>query len=446
LARCALFGDDMGTPLPKRFVKKLYLLATVVLIVVARAQGASADGPVVDIVTAFSPTVVPLPADKDFTGNGLITGQFGKNNGPFEYAVHLTIRGAYDDNIGLTHANRLDDYFVQIQPSLMLGLGDVVKQDNFLAARYSPSFYRYDDHSDFNSDQHFVRVTGGIKSGDLIVRLIQDVALLNNIVLAASSGERSALGTNGRTDISIYNSRLSANYNMTPRDFLFTELKMNRYDYADPLVSSTLYATNLYLNHGFSQQLVLGAGVEGGFNEVGFPTPDQTMVQANGHLNFTPNNQFALDVIAGVEFRDFEDIARQSYSTPVFTISATFLPLDSTRIIFGATRQIYNSAAQTAQDYVDTNLTGTIRERLCNQLYLILLGGYEHVDYFNTIDSRMPLPTLRDDFWYVQPSVDLLLTRSCSVGGYYLRRQNSGSISTVAFYSNEYGVRMSIKF
>jgi hypothetical protein len=435
----------MGTPITKRFVKKLNLLAIVALTAAARLEGASADGSVVDIVTAFSPTVVPLPADRDFTGNGLITGQFGKNNGPFEYAVHLTIRGAYDDNIGLTHTNRLDDFFVQIQPSLMLAIGDVVKQENFLAARYAPSFYRYDDHSEFDSDQHQVRVIGGIKSGDLIVRLIQDVAILDNVVLAASSGERSALGTDGRTDLDIYSTRLSANYNMTPRDFLFTELKMSRYDYAQPLVNSALYATDLYLNHGFSQQLVLGAGVEGGFDEVGFPTPDQTLVQANGHLNFTPSNQFALDVIAGVEFRNFENISRQTYSTPVFTISATFLPWESTRIIFGATRQVYNSAAKTAQDYVDTNLSGTIRVRACKQLYLIVLGGYEHVDYLNTIDSQ-PLPTLRDDYWYVQPSVDLLLTRFWSIGGYYLRRQNSGSISTVGFYSNEYGVRTSIKF
>jgi hypothetical protein len=211
-----------------------------------------------------------------------------------------------------------------------------------------------------------------------------------------------------------------------------------------------LYAVDLYLNHGFSQSLVLGVGVEGGYNSVDFPTPDQSLVQANGHLRFQPSERFALDVIAGAEVRNFKSssqvIARQSYTTPVFAISASWLPWDSTRIIFGATREIYNSAAQTAQDYVDTNLSVTIRERLCEQLYFIVLGGYEHVDYFNTIDSRMPLTTLSDDYYYVQPSVDLLLTRFWSVGGYYLRRQNSGSISTVGFYSNEYGIRTSIKF
>ena len=170
------------------------------------------------------------------------------------------------------------------------------------------------------------------------------------------------------------------------------------------------------------------------------------MVRANAHLNYTPGKEFSLDVIAGEEFRDFDNIARGTYSTPVFAISATSMPCDSTKIVLNATRQIYNSAARTAQDYVDTNVSGMIRERACKQLYLTLLGGYEHVEYFNTIDLPIPLPTLRDDYFYVQPSADILLTRYWSFGGYYLRRQNSGSISTVDFYSNEAGVRTTIKF
>jgi Putative beta-barrel porin 2 len=432
-------------------MRAVCVLGLLVAALTARGAGAPADGPVVEIVTALSPTVVPLPADQDFTGNGLVTQAFGKNTGPLEYAVHLNVRGAYDDNIALTHTNRLDDNYIQIQPSLMLGIGDIVKTDTFLAAIYAPSFFRYDDHSDFDSDQHQARALGGIKSGNLILRFTQDVTILNNIVLAATSDERSGLGTiSGRTNLDVYNTHLAANYNMTPTDFLFSELKMSRTEYAEPLVSSELYAVDLYLNHGFSQSLVLGVGVEGGYNTVDFPTPNQPIVQANGHLRFQPSDRFSFDLIAGAEFRRFESssqtIGRGSYSTPVFSISASWLPCDSTRIIFGATRQILNSAAQTAQDYVDTNLTMTIRERLSRQLYFMVLGGYEHVDYFNTIDSPTPVPTLSDDYYYIQPSVDVLLTRFWSLGGYYLRRQNSGTVSTVDFYSNEYGVRTSIKF
>src|SRR5947209_8424979 len=208
------------------------VLALTVFTSTGHGAAAPADGPVVEIVTAFSPTFVPLPADQDFTGNGLITQAFGKNNGPVEYAVHLNLRGAFNDNIAFTHTNRLDDDYIQIQPSLMLGIGDVVNTTTFLAAIYAPSLFRYDDHHEFNSDQHTVRVLGGIKSGNLILRLTQDVSILSNIVLAASSSERSSLGAiNGRTDLDIYNTRLAANYNMTPNDFLFSELKMTRNEY-----------------------------------------------------------------------------------------------------------------------------------------------------------------------------------------------------------------------
>jgi len=52
-------------------------------------------------VIEYSPTLssvaAPLPADDMATGNGLITGQFGANTAPFDYAIHLSIRGAYDD-------------------------------------------------------------------------------------------------------------------------------------------------------------------------------------------------------------------------------------------------------------------------------------------------------------------------------------------------------------
>src|SRR5260370_28876147 len=126
----------------------------------------------------------------------------------------------------------------------------------------------------------------------------EDIAIRKNIVLAATTGERSALNTtNGRTDLNTYSTRSSANYSMTPNDFLFSELKMNATEYPAPLISSELYAADLYLNHGFTSQFVLGAGVELGYNAVDFPTPDQRMVQTNVHLNYTPSATFSFDAI-----------------------------------------------------------------------------------------------------------------------------------------------------
>lgn len=396
----------------------------------------------------FSPAAAPLPADETPTGGGMITQFFGKNEAPFEYAIHLTLHGAYDDNIALTHLNRIDDYFVEIQPALLVGIGDLVKQNTFLAVMYLPSFFRYDDHSEFNSDQHVVHVLGAVTTNDkLTLHMSEDISIRENIVLAATSQERSGLGAiNGRTDLGTFATRLSVNYNMSPSDFLFSELKANMIEYAAPLISSELYGADLYLNHGFSQQLVLGMGVEAGFNRVDFPTPDQQTVQTNAHLNFTPNRHFTFDIIAGEEFRTFENHARGTYDTPVFVISSSWSPADDMKISASASRQIFNSAAATAQDYVDTNFNGLLREHIFKPVYVTVLGGWEHVEYFNAINVPVPLPTLTTDYFYWQPSLDIVLTRWWIFGGYYLRRQNTGSVETVDFKSNEFGVRTTIKF
>jgi hypothetical protein len=435
----------MGRILPRGncFVIRL---AVVALAFVAVSSGQNSNAQVVEVGSVFSSTPVPLPADHTMTGNGLITGELGSNELPFDYAIHLTLRGAYDDNIALTHTNRLDDWFAEIHPGLTLGFGDVKNQTTFLALAYMPSFFRYDDHPDFNNDAHIVNVLGGYKNDDVSIRVSQDIGIFKNIVLAGTTAERSNVGAaNGRTDLEVYNTRANANINVTKDDFIFAEYKMYLVEYDQPLVSSELYAADVYVNHSFSRQFVLGVGMQGGYDQVDFPTPNQTMVQTNAHLNWTPGNQFTIDIIAGEEFRSFENDARGPYTTPVLSMSAIYSPNEATRIVFGASRQIYNSAAATAQDYVDTTASGSIREHVCKPLYLGVSAGYEHVNYFNA-SSASPFITISDDYFYVQPSADIVLTRFWSIGGYYLRRQNDASLSSSSFYSNEAGVRTSLKF
>src|SRR6267142_1511830 len=101
----------------------------------------SARGQIVELTPTLSSIAAPLPADDKPSGGGLISGQLGEYNLPFEFALHFSVRGAYDDNIGLTHMNRLDDWFVQIQPSLMLGVGEVAKQQTFLMVNYFPHIF-----------------------------------------------------------------------------------------------------------------------------------------------------------------------------------------------------------------------------------------------------------------------------------------------------------------
>src|SRR5438270_7106208 len=129
-------GRCRSYPLTNRCRHSLLVVSVALMLVVPLLRGQS-----VEINPTISSIAAPLPADDTPTGNGLITSLFGENKGPFEYALHLSIRGAYDDNIGLTHMNRLDDHFVQIQPSVMLGVGEVAEQETCILLNCLPSCY-----------------------------------------------------------------------------------------------------------------------------------------------------------------------------------------------------------------------------------------------------------------------------------------------------------------
>jgi len=130
-------GHERGQEAPFKFA--ILFAGFVAIALPLRAQ-------VIEYSPTLSSVAAPLPADDTATGNGLITGQFGAKTAPFDYAIRLSIRGAHYDNIALTRIHRLDDWFVQIQPSLMLEIGGVAKQETFLMLNYLPSVYRYDNH------------------------------------------------------------------------------------------------------------------------------------------------------------------------------------------------------------------------------------------------------------------------------------------------------------
>ena len=62
------------------------------------------------------------------------------------------------------------------------------------------------------------------------------------------------------------------------------------------------------------------------------------------------------------------------------------------------------------------------RQGLLGRVYFTLAVGYENSSYFSTLDGVDA--TREDNYFFVQPALDLTLTRYGSVGACYLHRQN----------------------
>jgi hypothetical protein len=160
--------------------------------------------------------------------------------------------------------------------------------------------------------------------------------------------------------------------------------------------------------------------------------------------------KLALYASGGVEFRQF-DGNRNTYDSPVFEVGLTYHPFSGTTFSLAAGRQIYPSGYVNNQDFGSTYVTGRFQQRLFHRVYFGLGAGYENSDYIST--NRNVNATRNDDYWFIEPSVDVLITRWLSAGVYYLHREQSsndnGAPGGQNFFNwddNQVGVRATARF
>ncbi len=388
------------------------------------------------------------PAEQAAPANGV---DMSGSTRRFHYELKLGVRSIYDDNINISSSNRVSDFTTVIEPALMLSFGDTTgHQENYLQFVYAPSAFIYADHDEANAIQQLVHLEAQYRFSRLTLNLKQDVQILDgtNLDLATGNGpvnDRVNLDVGGRTRVNIFTTRLDASYYLAGKTFVSSQLGATAYDY-NSLISSESFFANAFLNYNYGPKLTLGVGGGVGYNAVEQPNPDQTFEQAAARLEYQVTGKITVNATGGVEFRQF-DGQRSTYVTPVFDVGAKFSPFDGTAININASRSTMNSAVLGGQDFSSTTFILGAHQRFLQRFAFGVTLGYERSDYFSTLfgieSSR------NDNYYFVQPSVDMAVTRFWSVGAYYLRRQNDSSdssFSSFSFYDNQVGLRSSLTF
>src|SRR2546430_8378770 len=158
-------------------------------------------------------------------------GQVGKNVFPggetissseprrFHYELRLTVQGVWDDNIFISHTNKVSDYYFAIEPVVTIGLGDMEgRSRSYLRLDYMPSAILFVDHSDQDAFNQYLHLEGGYSSGKLTLSLSEDIALLESANL---NSLMDTTGLWGNTDASpptrgnIFETRLRAENDLT---------------------------------------------------------------------------------------------------------------------------------------------------------------------------------------------------------------------------------------
>jgi len=364
----------------------------------------------------------------------------------FHYRLRLNIRGVYDDNIFVSHTDRVSDYYFAIEPMLTVGFGDIEgRGENYLRLDYMPSVILFVDHSDQNAVEHLILLEGQYRFSRLTLNLSQEVAILDGANLNSTldtTGLLANLDVSARTRLNLFVTRLRANYELSGKLFLTGEFDASIYDYQD-FISSQIISGGLYINYNVTPKLMVGVGGTFGLDFVEDPNVDQTFEQANVRINYQATGKLGLSASAGVEFRQFDN-HRDDRVTPVFELGAIYRPFDGTTVTLTAGRRILNSGFFADQDFATTYVVGRVQQRLLRRVHLGLAVGYENSDYFAT--SNGVSATREDNYYFVEPSLDVLITRFLSVGVYYLHREDSSNLDFFSFYDNQVGVRATFRF
>jgi len=390
-------------------------------------------------VAATDPTVESAPAT---------TADMGVPR-RFHYHFELSVRGVYDDNINLNRTNEISDFYFTIEPALMLGFGDTEgRSENYLRLDYNPAVFLFADHSENNSVQHVIRLEGQYRANRLTLNLSQTVQLMDGVDVQTqnTSGgldQQVNLDVAGRTTFDIYDTHLNAAYYVTGKTFVSAGLDYTNNHYTD-LISSQTITGNFFLNYNYSDKVVVGLGGTFGYDQVEEPNPDQTFEQANLRFSYQATGKINVVGSVGVEFRHFEDDAVDTHVSPIFELGINYTPFDGTKISLTANQHIYNSAVLAQQNYTMTNISGGIQQRLLQRVFLGLNGGYERSDYFSTAGSTGP--DRNDDYFFVEPSIAVSVTRFWTVGAYYLHRVNDSSLDVFSFHDHQVGLRSTLQF
>jgi hypothetical protein len=308
-----------------------------------------------------------------------------------------------------------------------------------------PSIVLYVDHSDEDAVSHLIHLEGRHQFSRLTVTLSQEVDILDGTNLNSTldtTGLHANLDASEPTRLNLFITRLRADYELSGKLFLTGEFNADIYDYPD-FISSELLSGGLYINYNWTPKVVVGIGGTAGYVFVDDPNPDQTFEQANVRFNYQMTGKLSFNASAGVEFRQF-DGNRSERTTPVFELGATYRPFDGTTITLAGTRRMLPSGFFSDQDFATTAVVLSIQQRLLQRFYLGVAAGYENDDYFSTVSGVSA--TRDDNYYFVEPSLDVLITRYWSAGVYYLHRQDFSSIDSFSFYDNQIGVRTTIRF
>lgn len=182
-----------------------------------------------------------------------------------------------------------------------------------------------------------------------------------------------------------------------------------------------------FLNYDYTPLTTFGAGFAVGAVGVEH-NQTQTFEQLLGRITYTNNGFLIVNGTVGVEFRDTE--AKEEIN-PIFGIGATYQLREGTTLALTSERRVFNSAADSGDNYISTNVALTATQRLGDRWTATGSLGYENANYDNVSNRRNAAPGRNDDYLILQGGLNAKLGSRVSASALvsYGNNQSNGGNS-----------------
>ena len=369
-------------------------------------------------------------------------------NEKLRYVAVVSAQVTYDDNIFIRHFDRESDVIFSLSPTVAVGIGDVRPEfKRLMLDEFGPTEIddTYDPRSFF-----FIRYT---PTGRLFIDHSEEDALDHDAALVArwqmaylTLGMRSQfqhlstpdIDVGGRVRRTVFSQEFSATYSYSDRTSLESLLLGSIRHYSTKIDSRELAAQN-WINYRAGAWTEVALGGTLGVLDVEHADA-QRYEQALARVNYNVTERTQLEAHGGAEFRQTDGKDRV---TPVFGISARYLPYDQTLLSLQAARRVESSAATPNLNIEHTGGTLSAQQRFAQHYYLGLAVSYENAHYYG-IDGA---PYSRDDdVFSIEPSFRVVLSRSAAVQIGYVYRTDSSTVSRFTFDQNQVFLNLDVLF
>lgn len=296
---------------------------------------------------------------------------------------------------------------------------------------YSPVSTVYSSSQFHNAIGNSLTLSGTTSYNDWILGVSQSY----------SSSSAPLVETGTQTDQTSYLTAVNGSYQLS--EAMSLALAVNQsFTSADKFNSSREWSTLDWLNYSILPGWSVGVGAGFGYVDVetGF---DSTYQQLQGQTSFRATRKITLHANAGVEYRQLLNSGAGSLVNPLFGLSLSYRPFETTTLTIGANRGVgtsffVNQLSET------TSLQASLSQRLLKRLNLNVGYSYTTTRYVSSTKSLSI--TRRDEGSSYSVGLSCPIRTRTSVSVFYSLSENSSSDSAFQFTSSQVGLQIGYGF